>query len=106
MKLKTAIATAAATAALLVGLAPTATATPTQDQALADIMADAGIYLYPVAYIQAGAVCVDVWNGYSPDWLASTIWSQNPDWTYLQAQTFVAASIAVYCPPSGPTHAV
>jgi hypothetical protein len=98
MKVKLVTATVLAAAALIG--APSSNATPAQDQAFADTMDGVGIYLYPTAYGQARAICADVWNGWNPDYEVSTIWSYNPTWTYSQAQTFVAASILIYCPPA------
>lgn len=88
-----------ATAAVVLALSPQANATPEQDQQLHDIMASVGIELYPNGYRQAYAVCSEVWGGRHPEYVASLVASGNPSWYFEQAETYVAAAIAIYCPP-------
>ena len=80
-------------------LSPQANATPDQDQQLYNYMLGQGIELWPVAYSQAYQVCSEVWSGRHPEYVAAMWAARNPSWYFEQAEAFVAASIAIYCPP-------
>jgi hypothetical protein len=89
-------------AAVVTGPVMKANADPGQDQQLYDFMYQQwGIILYPQAYSQARRdVCGVTWGGYStPDEVVDAFMDANPGWSYDQARGFVAASIAIYCPP-------
>lgn len=91
------LAAAASLTALL--CAPTASATPQQDQLLYDAMSEAGIDLYPAAVPAAYAVCADAWSGTDLDYEAGVVLAGNSNWTLDQARTFVVVAILIYCPP-------
>lgn len=96
------LAVAATAAALL--CAPTASATPQQDQLLYDAMGEAGIDLYPAAVPAAYAVCADAWSGTDLDYEAGVVLAGNSGWTLDQARTFVVVAILIYCPPEESAH--
>ena len=90
-----------AAAALALLTAPSSHATPDQDDALYDAMRHVGVALNYRAVPAAYSVCAEAWSGTDPDYIAWEILDTNPTWGLDRAQTFVAVSIMIYCPPTG-----
>lgn len=104
LRIRVLLAALALGAAIVSGPVAVSHASPEQDQTLYDVMYQQGIVLYPQAYSQARRACGVMWGSYgTPDEVVAAFAAANPDWTYDQVRVFVAAAIAIYCPPPAAT---
>lgn len=88
-----------ALSALLFSAAP-ASATPSQDSDFWDILLANNIVPGPQAVQHARTICAALWSGRADVWEVVDAVYQDNDLSYDDATAFVAASIAVYCPPA------
>lgn len=98
MKIKLAVLLAAVALAAPFS-APSAQASPGQDQRFWDILIADGIIPGPQAVRNAHLICSYLWSGRETVYDAVEQVYLNNNLSYGQSETFVAAAISVYCPP-------